>query len=120
MSGPVLDTRDPVSSLDTDALATIRSMLLSARSAQEAAAAEHSATALALSGQADVDSLLERQLADVAAVRAQADVVEIDGALARLDAGTYGQCESCGLPIAPERLEVIPQTRLCVTCSARG
>jgi DnaK suppressor protein len=41
---------------------------------------------------------------------------DIDAALARLDEGTYGICERCGRPIAPERLEVRPTARTCVSC----
>jgi RNA polymerase-binding transcription factor len=40
----------------------------------------------------------------------------VDAALARLDAGTYGPCQSCGRPIAPERLEAIPWAALCIDC----
>jgi len=39
-------------------------------------------------------------------------------ALARLDAGTYGTCTSCGQPIARERLEALPETPVCVVCKA--
>lgn len=43
-------------------------------------------------------------------------VAEVDAALARLDAGTYGTCERCGRPIADERLAVRPTARTCVGC----
>ena len=33
--------------------------------------------------------------------------------------GIYGTCESCGQPIARERLEVVPHARLCVRCKER-
>src|SRR2546428_543349 len=33
---------------------------------------------------------------------------EISAALARIEAGTYGQCENCGLDIAPDRLDAVP------------
>jgi RNA polymerase-binding transcription factor DksA len=39
---------------------------------------------------------------------------EIDAALQRIEAGTYGVCEVCGRPIEEERLESIPWTRLCL------
>jgi DnaK suppressor protein len=38
-------------------------------------------------------------------------------ALAKLDDGTYGRCDSCGLPIAPARLQAMPDSVLCVTCA---
>jgi DnaK suppressor protein len=40
----------------------------------------------------------------------------IDDALARLEAGTYGACSSCHLPIAPGRLEALPWAALCIDC----
>jgi DnaK suppressor protein len=39
---------------------------------------------------------------------------EIDAALRRMDEGTYGTCEVCGNPIAPERLEARPWATLCI------
>ncbi len=44
---------------------------------------------------------------------------DIDAALRRLYAGEYGACESCGVPIAPQRLEVVPHARLCIKCKER-
>ncbi|GAA2628081.1 TraR/DksA family transcriptional regulator [Paractinoplanes durhamensis] len=43
-------------------------------------------------------------------------IAEVDEALRRLDTATYGICERCGRPIAPERLAVRPFARSCVTC----
>jgi DnaK suppressor protein len=43
----------------------------------------------------------------------------IERALAKLDEGTYGICDSCGRPIAPRRLEAIPESVLCVECAGR-
>jgi DnaK suppressor protein len=40
-------------------------------------------------------------------------------ALARIDAGTYGGCESCGQPIGKARLQAFPRATLCVTCKQR-
>lgn len=42
----------------------------------------------------------------------------IEDALERIDAGSYGICEMCEEEIAPERLEALPFTRLCVTCQS--
>jgi len=39
---------------------------------------------------------------------------EIDDALARIDAGTYGTCAVCGAPIPEERLDAVPYATLCL------
>jgi DnaK suppressor protein len=39
---------------------------------------------------------------------------EIDGALARIDDGTFGICGRCGNPIGAERLEALPWATLCI------
>ena len=43
-------------------------------------------------------------------------VEEIDAALDRIDAGTYGTCVHCGTAIPPERLEFRPHAAGCVSC----
>jgi DnaK suppressor protein len=40
-------------------------------------------------------------------------------ALSRIDAGTYGVCESCGEPIGKARLMAFPRATLCVACKQR-
>jgi RNA polymerase-binding protein DksA len=45
---------------------------------------------------------------------AEATLRQIDAALARLDAGTYGRCRVCGREIGEERLEARPWTDLCI------
>ena len=44
---------------------------------------------------------------------------QTDKALARIDAGSYGVCESCGQPIGKARLMAFPRAVLCVTCKQR-
>ena len=44
---------------------------------------------------------------------------EIDEALKRIDAGTYGVCELSGKPIPHARLEAIPFARLTVECQSQ-
>jgi len=41
-------------------------------------------------------------------------------ALAKLDEGSYGHCDSCGGPIAPGRLQVAPESTLCIDCAHKG
>jgi RNA polymerase-binding protein DksA len=43
----------------------------------------------------------------------------IDEALVRIDAGNYGSCDNCGAQIAPERLEAMPWTTLCIDCKRK-
>jgi DnaK suppressor protein len=40
-------------------------------------------------------------------------------AIERMDAGTYGICESCGRAIGKARLQAFPRATLCVTCKQR-
>ena len=40
-------------------------------------------------------------------------------ALERVEAGTYGICETCGKAIPVERLDVLPHSTLCVECASR-
>jgi RNA polymerase-binding transcription factor DksA len=47
-------------------------------------------------------------------------LAEVDAALARVEAGTYGVCEGCGSPVGDARLEALPAARLCIRCAARG
>jgi DnaK suppressor protein len=44
---------------------------------------------------------------------------EIEDALAKFDAGTYGECESCHQRIADARLEAMPAARLCINCASK-
>jgi RNA polymerase-binding transcription factor DksA len=46
--------------------------------------------------------------------------VEIEQALARSERGEYGICQECGDPIHPDRLEVLPGTKLCIGCARAG
>ena len=43
----------------------------------------------------------------------------IEEALRRMDQGTYGICRDCGEPVAPERLNAIPWTRVCIECKEK-
>jgi len=60
----------------------------------------------------------ERDLALSAQARAAVD--EVDRALTRMNAGTYGICEQCGQPIPRARLKALPYAALCVACKSGG
>jgi RNA polymerase-binding transcription factor len=49
----------------------------------------------------------------------RSNLAEVDGALGRIDAGTYGSCERCGKPIDPARLEARPEAGLCIECKQK-
>ena len=77
---------------------------------------------------ADFVAELEHGFADgahTAAERGQAITIvrelrvslgEVERALRKMDRGTYGMCERCGEPIGDDRLEAIPEARLCIRC----
>lgn len=46
------------------------------------------------------------------------EIEAIRAALGRIDAGSYGTCATCGEAIAPQRLEALPYTSVCVDCAA--
>lgn len=48
--------------------------------------------------------------------RADQQLVLVDEALARLDAGTFGTCVRCGKAIPLERLEALPWAARCIDC----
>ena len=48
--------------------------------------------------------------------RAETQLTLVDEALARLEAGAYGRCVRCGLPIARDRLEALPWAARCIDC----
>lgn len=48
----------------------------------------------------------------------ETSLARTERALAKLDAGTYGICDACGEPIAPARLQAMPDSVLCVACAA--
>jgi DnaK suppressor protein len=44
----------------------------------------------------------------------------VNRALTKMELGTYGVCERCGLPISIERLEALPWAILCIDCKKAG
>ena len=63
---------------------------------------------------------IERELDLVLSAQAKGAVEEIDRALAKIDAGTYGVCEKCGKEIPRARLKALPHAPLCVACKSGG
>ncbi|MFN8954757.1 MAG: TraR/DksA family transcriptional regulator [Burkholderiales bacterium] len=48
-----------------------------------------------------------------------AELGDIDAALERIDAGTYGQCTDCGVTIPSARLSAYPTAKRCIVCQTR-
>jgi RNA polymerase-binding protein DksA len=46
-------------------------------------------------------------------------VHRIDGAMEKIDEGTFGLCESCGKKISKVRLKAVPYAELCVPCQEK-
>jgi DnaK suppressor protein len=68
----------------------------------------------------------DKAMADLAAetgfslIDMQTDVLDkIDRALSKLDEGTYGICEDCGIEISDNRLKVVPFAIYCIECKTR-
>ena len=62
----------------------------------------------------------ERSQASTLLAAARNHLVDVDAALARTAAGSYGSCERCGQPVARDRLLARPTARTCIGCAAAG
>jgi DnaK suppressor protein len=70
--------------------------------------------------EADSSSKLFEREHELAITRNTRELLEqTEHALVRIDAGTYGVCESCGKPIGKARLLAFPRATLCVECKQR-
>jgi DnaK suppressor protein len=73
------------------------------------------------SGFADRGHSSEERSQVIAVVRAlRSNLRDVERALSKMDAGTYGTCERCGRPISVERLEALPWAVLCIECKQRA
>jgi len=59
---------------------------------------------------------LEKRLALENSIREE--LTKVEHALDKIEKGTYGICDNCGKPIAPARLEALPQASYCMDCKA--
>jgi RNA polymerase-binding transcription factor len=64
-----------------------------------------------------IDALQAQQMAEAQERQRRSQLVRIEMALRRLDAGEYGCCTSCGEEIAPRRLEIDPMAERCINCA---
>ena len=68
--------------------------------------------------QATASFEFEKSLALERQIRKQLDGVEY--ALRRFEEGQYGLCEQCGQPLDSDRLEALPQAKLCLSCKVKN
>lgn len=61
----------------------------------------------------------ERGEAEALAARLRDTLSDVEHALDKLDAGTFGACEECGQPIGEARLEAMPTARRCMSCASK-
>jgi DnaK suppressor protein len=70
--------------------------------------------------QADVGAKAYEREHELALTHTSRDTLaQTERALERIDAGTYGTCDSCGEPIGKARLQAFPRAVLCVACKQR-
>jgi RNA polymerase-binding transcription factor DksA len=61
----------------------------------------------------------ERGEAEALAASLKETLDEVEAALQKFEAGTYGVCEDCAKPIAPARLEAKPAATYCIDCASK-
>ena len=61
----------------------------------------------------------ERGEAGVLVGQLRETLEEVDLAIGRIEAGSYGLCEVCSVAIGPARLEAMPATRFCINHASR-
>ena len=67
------------------------------------------------------DTLAVERERDLAlSAQARAAIEQIDVAVGKIEAGSYGRCEKCGTAIPKERLRALPYAALCVKCKSGG
>ena len=62
----------------------------------------------------------ERELEFAIGEREVDELVTLDAALARIEAGTYGECADCGVSIPAPRLQASPEVTRCIACQEKS
>ena len=61
----------------------------------------------------------ERELEFAIGERETSELAMIEAALARIDAGSYGECIDCAAPIPEKRLKASPEASRCIACQEK-
>jgi len=108
--------------MDPDNLETFRRQLLTLQQQLLQRIFGMEDTMLAMDADRDIERTdrVQEEAAEVALTaldeQGRREMAAIQAALARIDAGTYGICESCGETISVTRLTAMPMARRCVSC----
>ena len=62
---------------------------------------------------------LDRDIMVDSAARETREIRDIEAALAKIDAGTYGTCDECSSAIPMTRLEYMPNAQFCIACQEK-
>lgn len=65
-------------------------------------------------------NIYEREMNMALRRRSRRKVKSLNEALKRFEEGTYGNCEICGGSIGAQRLEALPEARLCINCAEKA
>ena len=65
-----------------------------------------------------MDAMQSQQMALALQRRQKEQLLRVKSALERLDAQTYGKCLRCRVPIGEHRLDMIPESVMCMRCAA--
>lgn len=104
--------------VDADRFQTTQDMLTRERAAvlQRIQAITHDALSFELESDGIPPSGHEGEQALIRMLNSR--LTEIDGAITRIDDGTYGICAECSTEIPSRRLEALPFATLCVSCQS--
>jgi DnaK suppressor protein len=67
-----------------------------------------------------VDALQQQQMSNACRIGYRKRLLAVEHALSAMDQGDYGWCESCGELIDIRRLDVRPESSLCVVCQEKS
>ncbi len=104
--------RETVEAQLLERLATLtRRVAQTDRDLREPLEADFEEQATTLESRDTLETIEMAELREIEAVRA---------ALARLEAGTYETCQSCGEPIGDRRLAALPTASVCIDCAKKS
>src|SRR5215470_12890488 len=111
--------------MDPHTLETYRQQLLALQQQLLQRIFDMEDTMLAMDADRDIERTdrVQEEAAEVALTaldeQGRREMAAIQAALARLDAGTYGICDTCGETSSAARLTAMPMAHRCVACQER-